>query len=242
MVACNEISQTLNLFEQFNDIDSLINTFCHIVTKRLECDEIEYDIQFLSCSCQITKSEREKVVRKHKSTTQKRSLDDKRKDEYTNLEPVQKKIMLEKAALNHNKMDPMKKKLLNETKTQKYKSMDPIKKKVLLDSQTKIYKSMDPFKKKVLNETNTQKYKLMDPMKKKVLLDSQTKKHKLSMDLVHNLDDYIKRFRCKIKGPYYICSVCNRLLYKKSVISLNQNKYTNVPESLFTDLKLFNKK
>ena len=170
MVACNEISQTLNLFEQFNDIDCLINTFCHIVTERLECDEIEYDIQFLSCSCQITKSEREKVVRKHKSTTQKRLLDDKRKNEYTNLESVQKKIMLEKAALNHNKMDPMKKKLLNETKTQKYKSMDPIKKKVLLDSQTKIYKSMDPFKKKVLNETNTQKYKLMDPMKKKLLL------------------------------------------------------------------------
>ena len=90
MVACNEISQRINLFEQFNDVDSLINTFCHIVTQRLECDEIKYDILFLSCSCQITKSERKKVQRKHKSTTQKRLLDDKRKDEYANLEPVKK--------------------------------------------------------------------------------------------------------------------------------------------------------
>ena len=84
LVACNEISQIIYLFEQFNDIDSLINTFCHIVKQRLECDEIKYDILFLSCSCQITKSERKKVQRKHKSTTQKRLLDDKRKDEYAN--------------------------------------------------------------------------------------------------------------------------------------------------------------
>ena len=118
LVACNEISQRINLFEQFNDIDSLINTFCHIVTQRLECDEIKYDILFLSCSCQITKSERKKVQRKHKSTTQKRLLDDKRKDEYANLEPVKKKLMLEKAALNYKSMDPREKRILNETKTQ----------------------------------------------------------------------------------------------------------------------------
>ena len=124
----------------------MINTFCHIVTERLECnDRMEYDILFLLCSCnQLTKSERKKVQRKHKSTTQKRLLDDKRKDEYANLEPVQKKIMLEKAALNYNKMDPMKRNVLLETNKQKYKLTDPIKKKVLLDSQTKKYRvSMD---------------------------------------------------------------------------------------------------
>ena len=144
LVACNEIRQTINLFEQFNDIDSLINTFCHIVTERIECNEMEYDILFLLCSCQLTKSETKKVQRKHKSTTQKRLLDDKRKDEYANLEPVQKKIMLEKATLDYNKMDPMKRNVLLETNKQKYKLMDPIKTKVVLDSQTKKYKvSMD---------------------------------------------------------------------------------------------------
>ena len=83
----------------------------------------------------------------------------------------------------------------------------------------------------------------MDPIKKIIFLDSKTKIYKLTMDLVHDLDAYINKFRYEIKVcPYYICCVCNRLLFKKSVKSLNQNKYTNVPESLFTDLKLFNKK
>ena len=115
------------------------------------------------------------------------------------MEPVKKKeIVLEKAALNYKSMDPREKRILNETKTQTYKSMDPI-------------------KKKILNETNTQTYKSMDPMKKIIFLDSKTKIYKLTMDLVHDLDAYINKFRYEIKVcPYYICCVCNRLLYKKS--------------------------
>ena len=46
-----------------------------------KCEEIEYDIQFFSCSCLLTKSERQKIIRKHKSTTQKRLLADKSKEE-----------------------------------------------------------------------------------------------------------------------------------------------------------------
>ena len=57
------------------------------------------------------------------------------------------------------------------------------------------------------------------------------------------LDDYISRFHNKIKeGPYYACSVCNRLLYRKSVMLLQKNKYTNVNETLFTDIKSFDEK
>ena len=155
LVACNKICQTINLFEQFNDIDSLINTICHIVTQRVECEEIEYDILFLLCYCQLTKSERQKVQRKHKSTMQKRSLNDKRKENYSNLEPVKKKCMLEKAALDYYIMDPMRKRDLLQTNTQKYISMNPIKKKVLVETNRQKYKSMDPIKKKILNETET---------------------------------------------------------------------------------------
>ena len=37
--------------------------------------------------------------------------------------------------------------------------------------------------------------------------------------------------------------ICNRLLYKKSVISLNQNKYRSVPHAtVFTDVKSFDEK
>ena len=50
-----------------------------------KCEEIEYDIQFFSCSCLLTKSERQKIIRKHKSTTQKRLLADKSRGKCKNV-------------------------------------------------------------------------------------------------------------------------------------------------------------
>jgi hypothetical protein len=35
----------------------------------------------------------------------------------------------------------------------------------------------------------------------------------------HDIDMYIEKFKKQIKsGPFYICCVCNRMLYKKSVV------------------------
>ena len=39
-----------------------------------------------------------------------------------------------------------------------------------------------------------------------------------------------------------ICSVCNRLLYRKSVKLLEKNKYSSVSKSLFTDIASFDTK
>ena len=55
LVACNE-TQTVNLFETFTDTGSVIDTICNIVKQNLKCEEIEYDIQFFSCSSQLKKS------------------------------------------------------------------------------------------------------------------------------------------------------------------------------------------
>ena len=81
LVACNE-RQTIDLFGTFTDSDSVIDKICNIVTQKLKCEEIEYDIQFFSCSCQLTKSEKQKIIRKHMSTTQKRLLADKSKENF----------------------------------------------------------------------------------------------------------------------------------------------------------------
>ena len=43
LVACDE-GQTIKLFEKFSDSDSVIDKICNIVTQKLKCDEIEYDI------------------------------------------------------------------------------------------------------------------------------------------------------------------------------------------------------
>ena len=53
-MACDE-GQTIKLFEKFTDSDSVIDKICNIVTQKLKCDEIEYDIQFFLCSCQRNK-------------------------------------------------------------------------------------------------------------------------------------------------------------------------------------------
>ena len=44
----------------------------------------------------------------------------------------------------------------------------------------------------------------------------------------HNdLDSCITCFQEKVReGPYYICSVCNRILYRKTVSELKRSKYS----------------
>ena len=142
-------------------------------------------------------------------------------------------------------MDPMKKKFILETKANKYKSMDPYKKYKLLKEKAQKYKSAGLKEKKACLQKNRQrvkyKYKIIDPLKKANQLEKCKKARDSKADpLFHDLDHYISRFHNKIKeGPYYICSVCNRLLYKKSVMLLHKNKYVNANESLFTDVKSF---
>jgi len=56
----------------------------------------------------------------------------------------------------------------------------------------------------------------------------------------HSLDYYIEQFNLSIRdGPYYICVVCNRLLYRKSVIELKTEKYSS-NLCLFTSVGSFN--
>ena len=80
---------------------------------------------------------------------------------------------------------------------------------------------MDPMKKTDLLQKNAEKYKSMDPMKKRDLLKKNDEKY--NKFFIHDIDYYISRFHNRInEGPYYVCSVCNRLLYRKSVVLLKK--------------------
>ena len=71
-------------------------------------------------------------------------------------------------------------------------------------------------------------------------VQSNKNAHKKSVE--HDLEYKISVFQKRIKeGPYYICSVCNRLLYRKTVINLNKQIY-NTQQNLFTDIKSFDDK
>ena len=75
----------------------------------------------------------------------------------------------------------------------------------------------------------------MDGDKKQELLNKRLENY--SRNKNKDIQSCIEQFQKKIReGPYYICSVCNRSLYKKSVMKVNTNKY---PQSWTKMLRKF---
>ena len=103
---------------------------------------------------------------------------------------------------------------------------------------------MEPSKKQELSVQNAEKYREMDTVAKKDLIKQivtrrkELKEKKCSS--IHSLDYYIQQFNGAIReGPYYICVVCNRLLYRKTVLEFKKDKY-KCSSSLFTSVTSFN--
>ena len=90
------------------------------------------------------------------------------------------------------------------------------------------YKSLNPEKKE--NFCLEEWYKTLDPADKdKITSQVQVNKETHRNSVPHDLDHRIPFFQSKIReGSYYICSVCNRILYRKTV------KQTNVQHSART--------
>ena len=85
-----------------------------------------------------------------------------------------------------------------------------------------MYDSMEPVAKKRFLEDIKRKYSTMDTRKKKELLSQPNEElvKARSVELRTNL------FKRKIReGLYFICTVSNRILYKKSVITCINKKY-----------------
>ena len=81
-------------------------------------------------------------------------------------------------------------------------------------------------------------YKTLDSADKdKIISHVQANKEAHRNSAQHDLDHKITAFQTKIReGPYYICSVGNKTLYRKTVIQLQKKMY-NTQQELFTDIK-----
>ena len=55
------MKQTIHI----HGVDNLVEEI-NIIQNKQECQTIEYDIQFLCCSCKITEIERKHIMRKHR--------------------------------------------------------------------------------------------------------------------------------------------------------------------------------
>ena len=58
-------------------VDNLVEEINNIIQNKQECQTMEYDIQFICCSCKITEIERKRILRKHR-----------KKHMYDSMEPV----------------------------------------------------------------------------------------------------------------------------------------------------------
>ena len=63
----------------------------------------------------------------------------------------------------------------------------------------------------------------MDTEAKRDLLNKRKERIKVKAT---SMESRVKQFKRKVReGPYFICTVCNRILYKNSVMRCINNKY-----------------
>ena len=142
----------------------------------------------------------------------------------------QKRKTLEDKRAKYEEMDQSKKEQLL-TKNMNYKKTVGKKTQKLLENTRAKYQAMDISKKKDLSATRSSKIMSnrisLDPKQKNNLLDREKEKRMEKKSLTYDIDMYIQKFKKQFKsGPFYICCMCNRTLYKKSVVILQKNKYS----------------
>ena len=251
------------VYEMFESVTSAIELLVRILTNKKELEAATYEMQFIKCSCDLLEKERQRIIRNHLSVKQKQNLAKKRRENYASMDPVKKRACLDNCAVKYVNMEAFKKKALMKRKAESYLLMEPSKKQKLSIQNAEKYKLFESNKKQELRIQNREKYRLMDSKKKQELCLQNAEKYR-GMDCVekkdlikqtvtrrkevkakicystYSLDYYIQQFNRAIReGPYYICVVCNRLLYRKTVLEFKKDKY-KCSACLFTSVTSFN--
>ena len=172
-------------------------------------------------------------------SNKKQQLSNKNVEKYRTMHCDKKQQLLNKNAEKYRTMDSDKKQQLLNKNAAKYRTMDSDEKQQLSNKNAEKYRTMDSDKKQQLSNKNAEKYRTMDNDQRKDLLDKQIKSYynNNSKDIYSCIDQFKKKIR---QGPYFICCVCNRSLYKKSVMKLAINKYPS--QHMFTIKFSFNGK
>ena len=149
---------------------------------------------------------------------------------YKSLDKAEKDQLLSNKAEWYKLLDTAEKEKLLSNRAELYKLLDTAEKENLLSNRAEWHKSLDTAEKENLLSSRAEWYKLLAPAEKEILVsriryNTQAVKELKQTD-VSDLNHCISVFKSKIRnGPYYICSVCNRILYRKTVFCLNKHKY-----------------
>ena len=82
----------LEVFQNNNDLNSLIQSILDIVKNKFQSRDTECYIKFLSCSSNFSSAVRLKVIAKHKSNSQKKKRFKEKKESYA--QPAKKSVCL----------------------------------------------------------------------------------------------------------------------------------------------------
>ena len=242
-----------NIKDKHTLVDAIFNLAnTKIQDEILNYEILNYEIQLLSCSSELTNCERKRIMKSRRQNyiyeitppaLKKQKLETKQIKYKTTYNEKNPKILenrrtiyvLDKSKkeevltknLNYKKtVSKEQKQKILEKKRVKYKTLDQSKKEELLTKNMSYKKTMRGEQKHKLLQNKRAKYQVMDPQQKNALLNREKEKTMEKNSQIHDIDMYIDEFKRQIKaGPFHICCVCDRTLYKKSVITLQKNKY-----------------
>ena len=152
---------------------------------------------------------------------------------YKSLDPEEKEKLLSKSTDWYKSLGSAEKQNLLSSRAIWYKSLDTAQKQKRAEwfnslnsaqkqERAEWYKSLNPEEKGKLLSGKAEWYITLDPEDKdRVISQVQANMEAYRNSVQHDLYYKITAFQSKIReGPYYIFSVCNRVLYRKTVIQL----------------------
>ena len=123
VVSAFDDSESPFVFEVVKDIDSVINIISSIASFKFQSDELHYEMQFILCLCSLTRSNKQKITRKHKSSVRKREIMKRKQDNYATMEPAKKKIVLNNMFEKYRSLDLKQKQNLQFKNATKFRSL-----------------------------------------------------------------------------------------------------------------------
>jgi hypothetical protein len=158
-------TSTVHFVKNIKDKHTLVDAIFNLENTRMKDEILNYEIQFLSCSSELTNCERKRIMKNHRQN-------------YINeiTAPALKKQKLETKQMKYKTIDPIVKQQFNSKHVNDYKIMAKEKKQKILENRGTIYEVLDKSKKEeVLTKNMNYKKTMSEEQKQKILEKKRVK-------------------------------------------------------------------
>ena len=152
-------TSSVHFVKNIKDKHTLVDVIFNLANTKIKDEIFNYEIQFLSCSSELTNCERKRIMRNHRQN-------------YINeiTAPALKKQKLETKQMKYKTIDPLVKHQVNSKRVNYYKIMAEEKKQKILENRRTIYEVLDKSKKEeVLTKNMNYRETMSKEQKKKIL-------------------------------------------------------------------------